>query len=84
MQVKIRAARPEEADRLTDLAQRSKAAWGYPKAWLLEWAPELSFSSKYIVQNTVFVADFAGTLAGVIALESGDEPEISHLWVAPE
>jgi len=36
------------------------------------------------VQTTVLVADFSGTLVGVIAIEKKNGPEISHLWVAPE
>ncbi|MFT5315137.1 MAG: ribosomal protein S18 acetylase RimI-like enzyme [Candidatus Krumholzibacteriia bacterium] len=84
MQVKIRPARPDEAEKLTDLVLRAKASWGYPEAWMLEWAPKLSISRQYISQSSVFVADFAGTLAGVIAVEEDPEPEIAHLWVAPE
>ena len=38
----IRSARTAEADRLTDLARRAKASWGYPAAWLQMWKKDLT------------------------------------------
>jgi GNAT superfamily N-acetyltransferase len=80
----IREATPADADDLTQLARRAKASWGYPEAWLREWRSQLSFSADYIGSNPVYVATSVHTLAGVIALEDSAEPEIAHLWVAPE
>ena len=84
MNVTIRKARNSEAEELTKLARRAKASWGYPEACLREWEPQLKFSSDYIDRCSVLVARNGNTLVGVIALEDSDEPEISHLWVAPE
>ncbi len=44
----------------------------------------MKFSADYIDIYSVFVARNGNTLVGVIALEDSGEPEISHLWVAPE
>lgn len=84
MNVTIRKARNSEAEELTKLAYRAKASWGYPETWLREWEPQLKLSADYIDSHSVFVARNGNALVGVIALESSGEPEISHLWVAPE
>ena len=84
MNINIRKARNYEAQELTQLARRAKASWGYSEAWLRKWEPQLKLSSDYIDRYFVFVARIGNTLAGVIALEDSGEPEISHLWVAPE
>lgn len=84
MNISIHKARNFEAEELTQLARRAKASWGYPEAWLREWEPQLKLSSDYIDRYSVFVAKIGNTLVGIIALEDSGEPEISHLWVAPE
>lgn len=84
--VTIRKAKNSEAQALTQLARRAKASWGYPDAWLREWAPQLTFSADYIDSHCVLVAQESDRLVGVIALEDSGagEPEIAHMWVAPE
>ena len=83
--MEIRRAVAEEAPQLTRLARRSKASWGYPEAWLVEWASELTISPEYIRENAVFLAELDGEVAGVVGVGLGEEgPEIAHLWVAPE
>ncbi len=84
MKLTFRDATPDDAKHLSRLAVRAKASWGYPEAWIRAWHAQLSFSADYIQSNTVIVADLDGTAVGVIALEDHDEPEIGHLWVAPE
>jgi predicted N-acetyltransferase YhbS len=83
--VRIRTARVQEAAELTRLARQSKAAWGYPDAWLREWESELEISAEYIQRNAVFVAELEGGLVGVIGVGVGPEgPEIGHLWISAE
>jgi predicted N-acetyltransferase YhbS len=83
--MEIRRAVAEEARRLTRLARLAKASWGYPEAWLAEWASELTISPEYIRENAVYVAEVDGSVAGVVGVGLGEEgPEIAHLWVAPE
>ena len=73
----------QEAAELTRLARQSKAAWGYPDAWLREWESELEISAEYIQRNAVFVAELEGSLVGVIGVGVGPEgPEIGHLWIS--
>lgn len=80
----IRPARPDEADTLTALARAAKASWGYPEAWLREWEPVLTFTATSIADHATFVADADGEVLGVVAVENTTEPEITHLWVAPQ
>ena len=81
----IRRANADEADALTLVARRAKASWGYPAEWLEEWEDQLTFTPEYIRDHVTSVAEIQGHVAGVISLESSRaEPEIAHLWVAPE
>jgi len=44
------------APALSRLAQASKAHWGYPQAWLLEWEEQLTLTEDEIRNGLVFVA----------------------------
>ena len=81
----FRAAEVEDASALTALARRAKASWDYPEVWLREWEPELSFSSDYIRDNAVIVAELENVVVGVVALDHlPGEPTLGHLWVSPD
>lgn len=80
----IRKARLDDADRLSAIARRAKASWGYPEAWLNSWHDELSFTSAYLAEHDVWVAETGGSATGVIALERSPEGwTIDRLWVEP-
>lgn len=79
----IRPGTPDDAAALTALARAAKASWGYPDAWLREWEPQLTITREYLTTQTVFVAETAGGIVGMIGVETGaDGPEIGHLWVS--
>ncbi len=81
----VRPARPDEAAVLSALAQRAKASWGYPAAWLAQWKAELAFLPDYITAERVWVADADGRVAGVLALEQREGGwTIDRLWVDPD
>ena len=80
----VRVARVGECEALTRLARAAKASWGYPAQWLEEWAPALSFTPEYVRRHHVLVAEAGGTVIGVVSIEADSEPEIGHLWVAPD
>ncbi len=87
--VTLRAAQPEEAQALSDIARAAKAHWGYDEAQLNSWASELSYSPDYIRDHWMMVAEHSGekprTLLGVCALEPfGDQLEIAGMWVLPD
>jgi len=80
----IRPARPAEAERLTNLARRAKASWGYPADWLQAWENDLTIAPQYVAEHQVFVAEADGDLVGVVALEvDGERAALEHVWVDP-
>lgn len=82
--IQIQPARAEECSDLTDLARASKASWGYPHEWLIEWAGELTITPEYLASASVYVARSDSGLAGLVGVKDGDHgPEIEHLWVSP-
>ncbi|GAB5537504.1 MAG: GNAT family N-acetyltransferase [Rubricoccaceae bacterium] len=81
----IRRARPEEAERLTDIALASKSHWDYPQTWIDVWRDGLTFTEAYITENAVYVAvDEDNTPIACYALEgTGAEIQLEHVWVLP-
>jgi GNAT superfamily N-acetyltransferase len=80
--VQIRRARPDEASKLTALAFRSKAFWGYDEAFLEASRPDLAVGDELLRFGRVFVAELDRTIAGFGSL--GGEPprlELTHLFV---
>ncbi len=53
----IREAKPEEADKLTELCLVSKASWGYPKEWIEKWRTELTITPEIISNSIAIVAE---------------------------
>ncbi|GAB2834720.1 GNAT family N-acetyltransferase [Streptomyces daliensis] len=54
--MRIRAARPEEAGALSELALRSKAHWGYDEAFLAACRDELTLHPAEIIRRRTLVA----------------------------
>jgi GNAT superfamily N-acetyltransferase len=81
----IRAARPEEAALLSELALRSKATWGYTDAFMQRCESVLRVTEDYIREQAVFVAESNGAVAGFYSLNPlRYEIELDLLFVAPE
>lgn len=84
--IALRGARAEEADALSQIAFASKAHWGYDADFMAACREELTVSEAHIGERNVLVAERDGVLLGFGGLcprEDG-EPEIWHLFVAPE
>jgi GNAT superfamily N-acetyltransferase len=83
----IRSARVEEAAALSDLCVRSKAVWGYDESFMALARGVLQVGVKQIAAGDVWVATMAdGSLAGVVALASGEQPgtlDLDKLFVEP-
>jgi GNAT superfamily N-acetyltransferase len=83
----IRSARVEEAAALSDLCVRSKAVWGYDDSFMTLARGVLQVGVKQIAAGDVWVATMAdGSLAGVVALASGEQPgtlDLDKLFVEP-
>ena len=84
MQFSIRRAVPNDAPELSHLAQRAKAHWNYPAEWLTAWQAQLTIEPRYLIEHRVLVAESAGRLIGMCALEDrGDWWSLEHVWVDP-
>ena len=81
----LRPARPGEAEALSALCLRSKAVWGYDRAFLEACREELTLSAPEIAAGGVIVAELGGQPAGVarLAAAAGGEAEILLLFVEP-
>jgi GNAT superfamily N-acetyltransferase len=80
----IRRARPDEAERLTDLAMRSKAHWGYSDAFMMACRAELAVTPARIAREILFVYDAGDGPEGTCELSiDGDEAEVGLMFVAP-
>jgi len=82
----IRPGSPQEADRLTDIAFRSKASWGYPTAWINQWHDELTVTPKMIEKWVTFVAEYNGKIIGFWCRQAIQTDDISSglLFIDPD
>ena len=84
--MKVRAARPDEAALLTDLAIRSKSAWGYETAMTDAFRDELTVDPGTVATWHIHVADSDGEVGGFYALsvqDDGATGEIEMMFVEP-
>ena len=82
--IPIRAARPEEAERLTALAIASKAIWRYDNDFMMACRDELTVAPDDL-GLAAFVAEAGGHIAGFYALDhlNDGEVELGYLFVDP-
>jgi predicted N-acetyltransferase YhbS len=82
--VHLRAALPEEAGLLSDVALRSKGLWGYPRDVLEQFRDELTVAPELIEQGTI-VAEANGVVLGfaAVSLVDGETADLAFLFVEP-
>lgn len=81
---RIRRARPDEADLLTDLALRSKAHWGYDAAFMARCRAALAVEPDDIRAQPYYVAESDGRVLGFYGFEpEGDAIGLSRFFVEP-
>ena len=86
MSISIRAAFPDEAERLTEIACRSKAHWGYRPEQIAAWRPAfLTVTADYITRHSPVVAvdDDCGPVAFAALERDAQGAVLEHLWVLP-
>jgi GNAT superfamily N-acetyltransferase len=83
--LRLRAARPDEAALLSALALRSKAYWGYDAAFLERCRAELTLAASDVIARRTAVAERGGAVVGFVTLE-GVPPrgELGALFVEPD
>jgi GNAT superfamily N-acetyltransferase len=81
----VRRATLDDAARLSDLALRSKAVWGYDPAFMDACRVELTISAESIRHQPTFLLEDRGRLAGFYQLRlSGASAEVAQFFIAPE
>lgn len=83
--ITIRAAQPDEADTLTELALAAKAVWGYDEAFMAACRAELTVTPVEMERDPTYVALVDDALAGFYALTrlTDDDVELAYLFVQP-
>ena len=81
----IRRARHDECALLTDLAFRSKAAWGYSEQFMADCRDELTITEADIQNHQFFVLEFDGEVIGFCALQKcgAGEGMLADMFVEP-
>ena len=80
----FRAARSDEADRLTGIVMAAKARWGYSPAQLEAWRPELAISSALLQEQLVYVLEDGASILGLYSLRmDANRCELDNFWIAP-
>jgi GNAT superfamily N-acetyltransferase len=81
----IRPGRPQEGERLREIALAAKAHWGYDEDWVRGWAAEGDFSLEALVAKPVLVAELGGRAIGFASLiPQGEVCILDDLWVDPD
>ena len=84
MPLTIRPATIEELSGLSDLCFRSKAAWGYDKAFMEACRRELSFEPRDLDLTPIAVAERDGKPVGVAQVKViNGEADLMKLFVEP-
>lgn len=92
----VRPVRPDEAEMISDLALRSKAAWGYSEAFIEQCRDELRYTAEQIASErwSFVVAEDGEGILGLLALlqlapnELPQQPEpdmeLAGLFIEPD
>ncbi|WP_235039041.1 GNAT family N-acetyltransferase [Kibdelosporangium aridum] len=84
-QIMMRAARPDEAAALGELALRSKAYWGYDQDFLDSCRAEMTFTPDEVADRRIVVAVEGERLLGFYSVEGcAPEGELRDLWLEPD
>ena len=83
--VVIRRARPNEGERLKEIAIASKASWGYELGKVKAWAERGDFSPQQLEKLVVFVVEADDREIGWVSLEPRNGRWwLADLWIDPE
>jgi GNAT superfamily N-acetyltransferase len=80
--VEVQPARPEEGERLREIAVAAKGHWGYEPERVRQWGATLDFSAASLGET--YVAEAGGRAIAWYALEArGDVVWLADMWVEP-
>lgn len=78
----IRKAKKEDSKRLSDLAYKSKAYWGYSEEFLEKCKDDLTVTERYIESHPVYVVEESDEVIGFYSL-SITERKLDALFIDP-
>jgi GNAT superfamily N-acetyltransferase len=82
--VRIRGARPDEGERLREIAIAAKGHWGYEPEVVRRWAADGDFSAEGLRRKHAFVADAReGVVAWAGVIPKDAVVWLDDLWVDP-
>jgi GNAT superfamily N-acetyltransferase len=82
--VRIRDARPDDGERLREIAVAAKAHWGYELARVVSWAAQGDFSAAGLRAKHAFVAEEDGRVVGWAGvIPRGEAAWLDDLWIEP-
>lgn len=84
MQPVFKRSLPEESEKLSAIAVRSKGHWGYSQELLESWRKDLSISSDYIVAHTNRSIWLDKQIIGFFSIVQSPTPLLDNLWLLPE
>lgn len=85
--VRIRPAKPEEAEYLADIAWQSKSYWDYPPEMMRLFRGQLTIKQDFIEKNPAYLIENEETeeIYGFYVLEKKDRLWwLEHIWLLPE
>ncbi len=83
--MKIRRAKPEDAEKLSEIAFAAKSYWKYPEKWLELWKDDLTITLQNIAENEVYEMTENDEIVGFYVLIIKDNSaQLEHLWIKPE
>lgn len=85
MRLCIRAAAPDEGERLREIAIAAKGHWGYDAGRVREWAATGDFSPSGLRKKSFLVAAIEDKAVGwAAAIDRGEVWWLDDLWIEPE
>jgi GNAT superfamily N-acetyltransferase len=83
--LKLRPARPDEAELLTELCLQSKAVWGYDETFMRACRAELTLTAADFAHSSLQVAVDGERVAGVVQVAvDGENADLAKLFIAPQ
>ncbi|MCR6104862.1 GNAT family N-acetyltransferase [Salipaludibacillus agaradhaerens] len=79
----IRKAKPEDSDKLSHLAYKSKSYWGYSQDFLKKCKDDLAVTGEYIEQNPVYLIEKDYKIIGFYSFALKNK-QLEALFIDPD
>ncbi len=83
--MRVRRARPDEGERLREIAAAAKGSWGYDRAQVDSWAVGLDLAPRALAAKEFYVGEVGGRVTAFASVRrDGDVCVLDDLWVDPD